>query len=475
MTNIKKRRIPYWTVLSEVDIKAIHDMTVKVMQDIGVAVNDDEALLLLKNAGADIEGNVVKISAELLAHALDTAPSSVTVYDRNGKPAMLLEQGYSYFGPGSDTTYTINPETGVRKHAGLDTIKDFARLADALPNIDFTMSMGIAPEVDSIRADKNHFLAMVENTTKPVLFTAQTPQAMKDIIEICSVTAGGTDIFRLKPFAVLYAMPTAPLIHTHEALQDMMLAADAGIPCIYASGAMNGATGPVTSAGILVSSNAEMLTGLVIHQLRKPGAPFVYGATLGPLEMKTMVNIYCGPESMQMQIACIQLGRFYDLPTFATGGCSDSKLFDQQAAAECSLSLMTTALSGGGLIHDVGYLESGLCSSMEALVFADEMIGQIRFLLNGFDVNEDTMAFDAIKRVGIGGHYLHDDHTLENYRDEVWYPELIDHRNYKMWQESGGLDMGNKIKNKTLELLKGHKPQLLSTGLLAELRRIAEK
>lgn len=224
MSNIVKRKIPYWTIVSDDDIKAIHNMTVKVMEEIGVAVNDDEALLLLKNAGAHIEGNVARISGDMVANALRTAPSSIMVYNRNGDPAMLLEQGYSYFGPGSDTSYTIDTLTGIRKPSNLETIKSFSRLVDALPNIDFTMSMGIAPEIDSVRADKSHFLAMLENTTKPVVFTAQTPQAMKDIIEICAATAGGPDEFSKKPFAVLYAMPTAPLMHTHEALQDLMLA-----------------------------------------------------------------------------------------------------------------------------------------------------------------------------------------------------------------------------------------------------------
>lgn len=474
MPNIKKRAIPYWTMLSDGDIAGIHAATLEIMLDPGVAVYDDEALALLKRAGASCEGATVKIPQELLQRALDTAPSSVTVYDRNGGEAMRLEQGYSYFGPGSDTTFTLDAATGERRAADLHTIRSFARLADALPNIDFTMSMGIAPETGARHADRNHFLAMVENTSKPVAFTAQTPEAMDGIVRMCQAVAGSRDAFAGKPFAVLYAMPTAPLMHTREALRALMAAADAGLPCVYASGAMKGATGPVTNAGILASSNAEMLTGLVIHQLRSPGAPFVYGATLGPLEMKTTVNIYCGPESMQMQVACLQLGRFYNLPTFATAGCSDAKLFDQQAAAEISLSLMTAALAGGNLIHDVGYLESGNCSSHEALVFADEMIGQMRYLLNGFSVDGESLAVGAVRRVGIGGNYLADEHTLEHYREAAWYPPaLIDHRNHSAWLDAGGADLGRKARARASALLANHSSEPLPADTAERIRLIA--
>lgn len=473
MTKFHKRKIPYWTILSQIDLPRIHQATLDVMQDVGVAVYDDEALDLLRRAGASVEGQVVKISGSMLDKALQTAPDSIKIYNRNGREAMLLEPGYSYFGPGSDTTFTRDVLTGERRATDLGTIKSFARLVDGLPNIDFVMSMGIAPETGAHKADRNHFLAMAENTAKPILFTAQTPPAMKDILSMCDVIAGGSS-FAAHPFAVLYAMPTAPLMHTHEALQALMLAADHGMPCVYASGAMAGATGPVTPAGTLVSSNAEMLTGLVIHQLRAPGAPFIYGATLGPLQMKTTINIYSGPESMQMQIACLQLGHFYNLPTFATGGCSDSKLFDQQASAESSLSLMTCALAGGNLIHDVGYLESGNCSSHEALVFADEMIGQIRFLLSGFALDDEALAKEVIERVGIGGNYLTDDHTLDNYASTTWYPEMIDHGNYSMWQNDGARDLGSKVREKALYILQNHQPEPLEAVQLGQLKSIAE-
>lgn len=473
MANICRRNIPYWTILSDAQIRTIHEKTLEVMEGVGVAVYDGEALALLKQAGAAVDGDTVRMGASLLERALASAPPSVMVYDRNGVEAMRLAEGHSFFGPGSDTTFTLDAATGQYRAADLETIKGFARLADALPNIDFTMSMGIAPETGAGNADRNHFLAMVENTRKPVAFTAQTPGAMAGIVEMCHAVSGSAQAFAAKPFAVLYAMPTAPLMHTREALQALMLAADAGLPCVYASGAMKGATGPVTNAGILVSSNAEMLTGLVIHQLRAPGAPFVYGATLGPLEMKTTVNIYCGPESMQMQVACLQLGRFYNLPTFATAGCSDSKRFDQQASAECALSLMTAALAGGNLIHDVGYLESGNCSSTEALVYADEMIGQMRYLLQGFAVDDEALATDVIRRVGIGGNYLADDHTLEHYRDAAWYPELTDHGNHGMWQAAGALDMGAKVRGKALSLLASHRPAPLAEEVSQKLKEIA--
>lgn len=475
MIHIPERNIPLWRILSEAHIEKIHGATIKLMEDVGVQINHDHAIALLEKAGVKVENRVAKIPGALLESALKSAPDSITVFDREGAEAMYLKPGYSYFGCGSDVTYTIDRKTGKRVPTNLESIKDFTRLVDGLDNVDFMMSMGIAPEIDKGHADQNHFAAMVDNTTKPLLFTSQSEITMDAIVNIHSLVAGGAEQARAKPFAVLYSMVMSPLVHTPEGLQSLLKSADAGIPCIYSAAPMHGGTGPITSAGSLLISNVEMLTGLVIHQLQKEGAPFIYGAVISPIDMRTTVNPYNGPEAMQTQVGSLQLADYYHLPTFATGGSADSKVFDQQAATEASMSILTAAMAGGNLIHDIGYLESGNCSSQQAAVYCNEVISETRKILSGVEVSDESLSADVITRVGIGGNFLEDDQTLEKFKEEVWYPELFDRGNYEQWQSMGGKDLGERANQKVNQIHESHQPKALEDKVHKEMWAIAKR
>ena len=174
---------------------------------------------------------------------------------------MRLAPGYVYYGTGSDTMWYFDPGSGERRRTDLETIRAAARLTDALPNLDFAMSMGTAPEAPAHLADQQHFAAMVESTTKPVVFTAQCERAIRDITQMCGIVAGGADEFRQRPFALNYAMATAPLIHSEEAIGCIFVCAEAGIPLVYSAAPMLGGTGPITLAGSLryFSAHTELL------------------------------------------------------------------------------------------------------------------------------------------------------------------------------------------------------------------------
>ena len=248
-------RLPFWDVLTEAQVGKLHADTLTVLEQTGVEVNEGRSRQLLAKAGAAIEGARVRIPAPLVEQALLTAPKEILIYDREKQPAMRLAPGYSYFGTGSDTTWVVDPEVGERRRTDLDSIRMTARLGDALPNLDFIMSMGTAPEIAPELADQHHFAAMVESTTKPVMFTVQSERAARRIVAMCAVICGGPEALWERPFAVLYAMPTAPLYHTAEALSALLVCAEAGIPAVYSSAPQFGATGPITIAGSLVVAN----------------------------------------------------------------------------------------------------------------------------------------------------------------------------------------------------------------------------
>jgi trimethylamine--corrinoid protein Co-methyltransferase len=264
-----------------------------------------------------------------------------------------------------------------------------------------------------------------------------------------------------KPIFVLYDEPTSPLVHTREAIEKLLFMAEHRLPMNYAPGMMAGASGPMTIAGAIALANAEILTGLVIHQLKNPGAPFVFGAGMSPIDMQSMQPTYSAPEAMMAQAGLCQIGRsLYNLPTWGFGGCSASKLADEQAVNEAVTYIMMAGWMGTNIVHDIGYLEFGLTYSFDLLVMCDEFIGQVRRMMDGIQVNAQTLAVEAIKRVGPGGNFLSDDHTLSHFR-ENWRPGITNRQTYDRWQAKGATSMGQRAKEKVRRILETHTPQSL--------------
>jgi trimethylamine--corrinoid protein Co-methyltransferase len=313
---------------------------------------------------------------------------------------------------------------------------------------------------------------MIQNTIKPVVFTAWDEVGLADIIAMAQVVAGSADQLSLNPFFLLYLEPVSPLQHSQAAVRKLLSMADLGLPVVYAPGSLDGATAPVTAAGSLAMSGAEILSGLVIAQLRHKGTPFVWGGGAGPLDMRTAVCTYGSPEFMLHCMALAELGHhYYRMPVWGFSGCSDSKLPDIQAGIESALWILCTALSGANLVHDVGYVESGLTCSYEMIVICDEVIGFVRRLMGGIELTRETMALDVIHEVGPGGSYIETLHTLRHF-EEVWYPRLFDRRTYSPWVEAGKPTAIKKANEVAREAVSKHEPSPLSDATLDTLRNI---
>jgi len=365
-------------VLSSKQIKEIHLASLKILEKTGVKVFDQEAIALLKKAGSNVvEGNIVRILPRLVEEALSGATSKITIYNREGKPSLFLEEGRVYFGTGSDCPNIIDLFTGKRRSAVKEDIAKLSLFCDYLPNIDFIMSVCCASDIPPAVSDRHHFEAMVLNSKKPIIFTAYDKCGFEDILEMATAVTGNPEELQEHPFLILYDEPTSPLQHSKPALQKLLLAAEKNIPVIYNPAIMAGATGPVTLAGLLATGNAEILSGLVMHQLKQKGAPFIYGVGFDVMDMSTTIDAYAAPETLLMDAAACDLARYYNLPIFSLGGVSDSKILDQQAGVEIALSCLMGGLSGANLVHDVGYLESGMTSSYESILLNDEIIGLI--------------------------------------------------------------------------------------------------
>ena len=255
---------------------------------------------------------------------------------------------------------------------------------------------------------------------------------------------------------------TAPLRHNADSLQKLLFLAGKGVPTTYTPMVLRGVSRPVTSAGAVARANAGELVGVVLCQLKREGAPISHNGGYGDVfDMRTMTGAYTGPESHGVRAA---MGPFYGLAVFGLGGASDSKLPDEQAATEAALTLANKTLAGVNLVHDVGYLESGMCCSLQMLAICDELISHIRRYAGGIEVSDETLALDLIAELGHEGDCLATEHTAAHYRRD-WYPRLFNRDRYDGWAGEGGRSLGQRARRRVEEILEGHKPEPLD-GLI---------
>jgi trimethylamine--corrinoid protein Co-methyltransferase len=447
---------PSMRVLSDEQIFVIHSATIEVLSNMGIVIKDDEALKLLKEAGAAVEGGTVRIPEQILQRALATSPSRIQMYDRLGRQAMSLERGKTYFGTGSDTIYTIDVTDKTRRKIVVEDISRIARLTDALPNLDFVMSMGnpgdVKPEASYIR----EFVEMIRGTTKPIVFTANNLDDVESIYRIASSIAGSAEMLRQKPFLILYAEPISPRLISPESVQKLLFCAAHNIPVAFPPSPNTGAGGPITVAGALTLGNAECLTGLILTQLKNPGAPFIFGSNIAALDMMSAVISYGAPEWVLGSAASVDMARFYNLPVWGTSGATDSKLIDAQAGMEAMISVYNALLSRSQLVHDNGYIESGLTSSMEMVVLIDEAVSIARYIINGISVDEESLALDAIRRVKPGKGFLDDDHTINNWKNVQYLTKRMDRKIFDKWTADGAKDMYSRLNDEVKRILETH-------------------
>ena len=459
--------------LTDDQMEQLHLATLDILEHVGVKVCEPEALELLSGAGARVEKDLVKIPPWMIQQALQTAPCKIAIYKRSGERAMSLEKGKIYFGTGSDTPHIIDIETGKRRKSIKQDTINATLVTDALENIDFVMSMARASDVPGERSDRHHFEAMTLNSTKPIIFDAHDRQGLLDIIEMGALIKGGKKQLADKPYIIHYTQPTSPLVHTKNALKKMITAAENGIPLVYAPAVMCGASGPVTTAGALVIGNAEILSGLVIHQLKKKGAPFIYGGGTPPLNMITTICTYGDPQGFMGTASLTQLADYYKLPSFSIAGCTDAQAFDQQAAMEAGFNLLLAALSGSNLIHDLGYIGAGMTYSLEHLVLCDEGAGMAKFITRGVEINPETLAQDVIENVGPGGHFLTEQHTMDHFRSHMHFTRLFNRNTYDNWQAAGSKNFGDSANALIKEILYWHEVPPLDPAVEKAVKELA--
>jgi trimethylamine---corrinoid protein Co-methyltransferase len=446
----------------------VHRASLALLERTGVDVKHERARDLFAAAGAAVDGRRVRLPAALVANALAGAPRAWTLPPRGGDTAPLeLRDGAGYTGTGPDCLYVSDPETGARRRAVLADVEAAAGVAEALPNIDFVMSMGLPDDVASDSVDVVQFGAMLRGTRKPIVvsspFGGDTLYTMHEM----AAAAGEADSF------ACLAMTSPPLMLDDVCCSKALACADLDVPLVLAPSVSAGAQGPASLSACVAVANAELLAGLVLHQLGKAGAPFVMGVGTGVMNMQYAVEVYNSPGVFLGNQAQLDLIRWYGLPSWHYAGHSDSKLLDEQWALEVGIATIMGALSRATLLHDVGYLESGLQSALEGLVLGDEVVGYARALLAELPVDDEALALAEVETVGPGGNHLGTRMTRSRFRD-FWRPSLIDQSTYDRWSAAGGATLLERVRARLAEIRAAGPAFTLDEATLRRLDEFAE-
>ena len=467
---------PQFRLLSDSQIEELHMGVLQILERTGVAFECPEAIELLDGAGADVSNpDRVKIPSYLVEKALRTAPQTITLYSRDGEPAFVLNgMTGPHFGTAPDPRVIRDPYTGKTRTCYVEDIAEFSRLIDALPNLEWTYTASanttLPVFVDLDISDRVTLLQFVLNSTKPIISEVTNIEALREIIDFCSIIAGSEENLRRKPFWGGSCEPVTPLVQGKDAMEKSLLCAEKGLPVVVYGMSMAGATTPATWPAVLAISAAEVMAQLVVLQLKNPGAPVIFGSIVNIMEMRTTIFPFGAPEMSLLVAALTELVHYYKLPMWGTAGCTDAHHIGAQMGAEVTYQVMMTFLSGADLVHDVGILSESPDTTMspEVNVFVDEIIDMVKVSMGGIEINEDTLPLDLIERVGPRGNYIMEKHTLKHFR-KFWAPTIFDRSVSKAEDAKNCEEM---LREKTIRLMETHQPKPLPEDIVKELKKL---
>ncbi len=459
--------------LSEQQLQAIHRASLQILQRSGFHTPVRAARELLAGAGARVDGQRVYIPDTLVDRALATL-QPVTLFDRAGRPALPLSSGRCTFGTIADTIFVLDPYRRTsRPFVKADQLW-LTRLLDALPNIDWIQCVGQSKDVPDGLQTQVAVSQSLRATSKPIIAYPYDRQGLLDILDLAYLVAGGRDAFRHSPFLACVSVPAAPLAGTDYNLELLLTCADEEVPLLnYCCPAMGG-NSPASTAATLAMAYADWLAHIVIHQLRRPGAPVcTAGCTFQLMDMKTTLWSYCAPEALSAYTAVTQMAHRYGMPAWGIEMTCDTAYLDAQAGAEMMAQCQTAMLAGVDMVHNAGIFGAGKLCAAESVLLADEIIAYCRALTTPPSVTSEELAagVEMIGDVGPLGEYVSHPHTLQHFRD-FWYPSVFQRAMTDGQRQPAGGFLLDELNTRARHLIETHVPEPLPSDTLAELDRL---
>jgi trimethylamine--corrinoid protein Co-methyltransferase len=427
--------------LTAAQLTQIHDSAMHVLGETGVAFNEPEALAVFARHGFKVEGRTVYFTEDKVTKALGSAPETFAVAARNPARSLRVGGDSVVFAPGYGAPFVALPD-GSQRAATMADYDSFCKLVQTSRHIDMNGFMMVEPsDVPAETAHLDMLFASILLCDKPFMGSPVSRRGAADGVEMAAIAWGGrAGLEAAGPVTVSLINSLAPLQFSGEMAGALIELARANQACVIASLMMAGSSGPVKLGGLLALQNAEILAGIVLAQLVRPGAPVVYGSTSSAMDMKTGgLSIGC-PELSMVISATAQMARFYKLPSRSGGGLTDAQLPDVQAGLESALALSTAVRSGiHFILHAAGILGTYMAMSYEKFILDEEACGLLKKIITPIEVSEEAIDVETLKSVGIGGQYLTHPKTFRLCRTEFHATDFLNRHNHAGWKGAGGL------------------------------------
>ncbi len=441
-------------MLSEEQTGKIYRGALRILREIGMDVRDPDTRQQLLQAGCrEGEDEYLLFPDELVERSLSTIDERFTLWNRNGEPVVDTRDAIPRFAPGLNCITIYDHRTDTHRECLLKDVREAARLCERLENLDMSSGLGNPSDVEPSKQALETVKAIVDESVKPLPFIAHDEVEDEEIWDYLAEVAGGWDALAEKPFALDLTGPYSPLELGQEACRRLRHAARRRLPVVCYPAMIPGTTGPVTLDGAIAQSSAEILGGLVVHQLEAPGAPVITASAILPMDMRSGGIAYGSPEYMMVGIGAVDLFDDLGVPTWIGAGCSDAHIVDAQAAAEAGMSLYIASLAGTAFIHNLGFLSAGKNGSLEMLVLADELAGGVRRMAGGIEVSEESMGLEVTRRAAKDHSFIMDEHTIQHMSRAMWEPKLFRRTSLEGWAGSGSAPLQKRIREKLEELL----------------------
>lgn len=465
-----------WNPLSPRQVAGIHEASLHILEHTGISLPHGKAQEALSAAGArvDRERGRVYFPPAVVEDLIKKAPQHYTLCARNPARDLPLDGQHGYLtldGCGLDV---LDLEEGQVRPSTKKDLEDAVRAADSLEQVAFLWPTVSAQDC-SRRVQPLHELeALLTHSSKHAqAMTAVSGRMARGSLEIAAAVAGGSRALRERPLISTFVCSISPLSYDADSLEAVLVFAGAGIPVGFMTMQISCSTAPATPAGNLAQGNAEILAGMAALQALYPGAPTFYGSCATVMELRSGGVTCGGPEDFMLQALSAQMARHYRVPsnigTFATG----AKASNWHAGVENSISGAMSILAGADMMCGAGLLNGARIFSFQQLLMDCEIFEILRRTAAPLEINSETLALETIHRVGPGGHFMVEPHTIRHLR-ELWQPRVMNRSPYEKWAAEGRKDALEMAGEKARHILATHVPEPLEEGLIREIRSIIQ-
>ena len=457
--------------LSRKDLELIHDSAMEILGTVGIRFKEDEAIEIFESHGVKTDGYVVYLKEKEVRKALETAPDSFTVHARDPEKSVKIGGENFVLLPGYGAPFVIDPDK-TRRAASMEDYDGFCKLVQTSSYLGMNGFMMVEPSgLPASSAHLDMLLSSMLLCDKPFMGSPVSKKGAGECVDLAEILMG-----KETTATVSLINSLSPLGFSEEMAGSLIALARSNQACVVASLIMGGSSGPITLAGILAQQTAEILAGITLSQLVRPGAPVVYGSTSAPMDMMSGGLAIGAPELSQIVSFTAQLARFYNLPSRSGGGLTDANYPDIQAGAQSAVALSTAVRSGVNFIlHSAGILGSYLAMSFEKFLLDEELAGMLFKMMKPAEISAEEIDLPAFREVGIGGAFMTTDKTVERCRSEYFMPKIMTVTDYPAWECGGRTGAVERAARELRERLEAWEKPDIDPALEKDLRAYVEK